>query len=457
MDIKLTEAPKSQAKFTSGSTMRHVISMTMAGAAGLMALFMVDIINLFYIAQLGDQSLTAAIGFAATIMFFSISLSIGLSIAATALTARAIGSGDIEKARKIATASLIYVIVVNVTIATVIYLSLEWLLGLLGATGRTFDEALDFLQIVTISSPLMGIAMCFGGLLRAQGDARLAMYVTLSGGVATAILDPIFIFGLEMGITGAAVATFLARVIFVIVGVYGTHFVHRLLGRVGPVDIFRYAGGFFAVAVPAIVTQVATPVGNAYVTFSISEFGDDAIAGWTIVGRIIPLAFGTIFSLSGAIGPIIAQNYRAHLSSRVSQTQRDALFFTLLYTVFAWVMLIMFRNFLVDVFDASGDAAEMVRFFCLFVASSFLFNGALFVANAAFNNLGHPLYATFFNWGRATLGVIPFVYVGQSYGPLGVLAGWGLGAVVFGILSVVVSFKLLKQLPQRAASAAARL
>ncbi len=457
MDTKFTEVPKNQAKFTSGSTMRHVISMTMAGATGLVALFMVDIINLFYIAQLGDQSLTAAIGFAATIMFFSISLSIGLSIAATALTARAIGSGNLEKARKVATASLIYVIAVNVTIATVIYLSLGWQLDLLGATGRTFDEALHFLQIVTISSPLMGIAMCFGGLLRAQGDARLAMYVTLSGGVATAVLDPILIFGLEMGITGAAVATFLARVVFVIVGIYGTQFVHSLLGRVEFSDLIKYARDFFAVAVPAIVTQVATPVGNAYVTFSISEFGDDAIAGWTIVGRIMPLAFGTIFSLSGAIGPIIAQNYGAHLFSRVSQTQRDALLFTLLYTVFAWVVLIIFRNLLVDIFDASGDAAELVRFFCLFVAGSFLFNGALFVANAAFNNLGYPLYATFFNWGRATLGVIPFVYVGQSFGPLGVLAGWGLGAVVFGVLSVVVSFKLLKQLPQRAASAAARL
>ncbi len=437
------------AKFTRGSTMRHVISMTMAGATGLMAVFAVDIVNLFYISQLGDQILTAAVGFGATIMFFSISLGIGLSIATTALAARAIGSGDEARARRAAAISLFLTIIANVLTATIIYLSLEHILAWLGAAGRTFDEALWFTKIVTISSPLMGFAMGLAGLLRANGDARRAMFVTLWGGFAAAILDPIFIFGFDMGITGAAVATFLSRIVLVIVGIHGAHIVHRLIGPITLNALRRHAAEFGAVALPAALTQLATPVANAYVTSAISEFGDDAIAGWTIVGRIIPLAFGTIFSLSGAVGPIIAQNFGAHLYDRISQTLRDALIFTLVYTLVAWALLALFRNGLVAVFEATGDAASLIRFFCIFVAASFLFNGALFVANAAFNNLGHPLLATFFNWGRATLGVIPFVYLGSSYGPQGVLAGWGLGAVVFGVLAVIVSFKTVAQLESK--------
>ena len=103
---------------------------------------------------------------------------------------------------------------------------------------------------------------------------------------------------------------------------------------------------------------------------------------------------------------------------------------------------------LITAFGANGDAASLMRFFCLFVAGSFMFNGALFVANAAFNNLGFPLYSTLFNWGRATLGVIPFVYFGKAYGPEGVLAGWGIGAVAFGTLSIIVCFSVLKKMPQ---------
>ncbi len=441
--------PSSAARFTSGSTMRHVISMTIAGATGLMALFVVDIANLFYISQLGDQTLTAAVGFGATVMFFSISLSIGLAIATTALTARAIGSGDRDMARKVAASALLFTIVINIGVAIGIFLSLEWFLTLLGAEGRTYDEALKFTRIVTLSSPLMGIAMSQAGILRAVGDARRAMFVTLSGGIAAAILDPIFIFGFEMDILGAAIATLLARIVLVTVGYHGTQRAHDLVGRIEWAALSLQAKRFIAIAAPAIVTQLATPVGNAYVTGVISSFGDDAIAGWTIVGRIIPMAFGATFALSGAVGPIIAQNLGARQFDRIMQTLRDSLLFTVIYSSLAWALLALFRSQLVNLFDAVGDAARLIEFFCLFVAGSFLFNGALFVANAAFNNLGNPLLATFFNWGRATLGVIPFVYAGQAWGAKGVLAGWGLGAVIFGVLAVLVSFRVVARLPEK--------
>ena len=443
----MSQTPK--AIFTSGSTMRHIIVMTATASAGLIAIFMVDVINLLYIAQLGDQTLTAAVGFGATIMFFSISLSVGLSIATTALAARAIGSGELERARSVAASSLLFVVIINVLIAIILFISLESMLRWLGATGRTFDEALHFTQIVVLSSPLMGIAMSLGGLLRAQGDAKRAMFVTLSGGVAAAIFDPILIFGFDLGITGAAIATFMSRFVFLCVGIYGAHFVHGLIGKINFSDLSQQAKKFYAIAIPAILTQLATPVGNAYVTSAISEFGDDAIAGWTIIGRVMLVAFGTLFALSGSVGPIISQNLGARLFTRINHTIRDALIFTLVYTLVAWALLALFRNQIISAFGATGDAASLVSFFCLFVAASFLFNGALFVANAAFNNLDNPLLATLFNWGRSTLGVIPFVYVGKSFGAVGVLAGWGLGAVVFGIGAALVSFKVIAKLPEK--------
>ena len=94
----------------------------------------------------------------------------------------------------------------------------------------------------------------------------------------------------------------------------------------------------------------------------------------------------------------------------------------------------------------------MVWVFCYFVAGAFIFNAALFVANAAFNNLGYPFYSTLTNWGRATLGVIPFVYVGQAYGPQGVLVGWGLGGLVFGIVALIMCIRVLKKMPEKMAS-----
>ncbi|MDD9909446.1 MAG: MATE family efflux transporter [Ahrensia sp.] len=436
--------------FTRGNTMRHVVVMTATSSVGLVAIFLVDAINLFYISLLGQQELAAAIGYAATIMFFSISICIGIAIASAALVGRALGAGSVSKSRELATASLIYLVVIASIFAAALYPILPTVLHLLGARGETLELAAQFMRIVVPSIPILGLGMCLGALLRAKGDPRRAMFVTLSGGAAALILDPLFIFGFDLGLVGAALATFCVRIILVIVGLHGVWKVHDMLGPVTVNGLKEFAAPFLSIAGPATATQLATPVGNAYVTSVIAGFGDDAVAGWAIVGRILPVAFGVIFALSGAVGPIMSQNYGAALYKRVLQTLRDSLLFTLIYCLAIWALLALLAEPLTTVFGATGDAAELVRIFCLYVAGSFLFNGALFVANAAFNNLGYPVYATLFNWGRATIGIIPFVAVGQAWGAEGVLIGWGLGAIVFGAAAMVTAFYLVRQLPSKA-------
>ena len=79
------------------------------------------------------------------------------------------------------------------------------------------------------STPIVALGMCTTGILRGVGDARRAMYVTLGGGIAAAIFDPIFIFGFDLGLDGAAISTVLSRFVLLGVGIYGAHFVHRLI------------------------------------------------------------------------------------------------------------------------------------------------------------------------------------------------------------------------------------
>ncbi|MEM7215619.1 MAG: MATE family efflux transporter [Pseudomonadota bacterium] len=439
-----------KAVFTEGSTMRHVLTMTSTGALGLLSIFLVDVVNLFYISLLGEQELAAAIGYASTIMFFTVSVSIGFSIAATAITAKAIGAGDEEASRRNAGAAIFYMVLMSVALVAIAYPSLPFLLDLLGAKGATHQLSLEFMQIAILSFPLMSIGMCFSALLRARGDAKRSMYVTLSAGAAALVLDPLFIFGFGLGIHGAAIAIVFIRIVLTLVGLHGAVIVHNMVGRPDFSWLKNTLKPFLVIAVPAVLTQIATPVGNAYVTASIAEFGDDAVAGWAIVGRLVPLAFAGVFALTGAVGPILSQNLGAQKFDRVNRTMWDSLLFTLGYSVAIWAILALFWQPIAYLFNAENDALALIRFFCLFVAGSFIFNGALFVANAAFNNLGFPIYSTVFNWGRATLGVIPFVWIGMGWGPEGVLAGWGLGGIVFGIVAVIVCFREIRKLPERA-------
>ncbi len=132
---------------------------------------------------------------------------------------------------------------------------------------------------------------------------------------------------------------------------------------------------------------------------------------------------------------------------RVRQALMDGVIFNAVYVMIAWGLLFLAQDYVVRTYNASGDMELVIRLFCTIMAGSFLFNGMLFVSNAAFNNLGKPLYATLFNWSRQTLGVVPFVYFGAEWAGLtGIYWGIAAGAVVFGVLPVIAAFALIKKL-----------
>jgi putative MATE family efflux protein len=434
-------------KFTHGSTMRHVVVMTATGSIGLMAIFAVDFLNLFYIARLGQQELAAAIGYAGTVLFFTVSLCIGITIAGTALVSRAFGARRREEGRRLATSSLVFMTAITTVFSLACLPLLSPVLTLFGATGTTHDIAWRFLIIVMPATPLMGLGMACSGVLRAAGDAKRAMYVTLAGGVFTAVCDPLLIFGFGWGVDGAAITSVLSRIALVGVGFHGCLRAHNLLA---PLDLRAAradAQPLMGIALPAIIANIATPVGNAIVTAAIARYGDSAVAGFAVIGRIVPLAFGAIFALSGSIGPILGQNFGAERYERVRSTIRDSLIFITLYCLTMWTALLLLRDPVVRLFGASGEGAELIRFFSIYVAPTWIFVGATFVANAAFNNLGFPTWSSVFNWGRATIGTVPFVWIGATqFGPEGVIAGQSAGAVVFGVASIIVALRIVDRL-----------
>ena len=152
-------------------------------------------------------------------------------------------------------------------------------------------------------------------------------------------------------------------------------------------------------------------------------------------------------------GPILGQNYGALRFDRLRSTMRNAFLIIIIYTIMTWLLLALGRNLIAGLFGVEGQARDLVVFFCLFVSLSFLFNGLLFVANAAFNNLGYPVLSTVFNWGRSTLGVIPFCWIGSKlYGAESVLGGYGLGAVFFGTAAAIVCLRVIDRIAAQPAT-----
>ena len=447
-----TPAPaKPQAVFTQGPTMGHVVRMTATGAIGLMAIFMVDLLSLLYVSWLRNETLTAAVGYASVILFFLTSINIGFMIACTALTARRIGQNDRVGARRMAGSAISLMVMLALLVFLLLLPLLGPLLDLLGAAGEVKAAALRYLQITLGSNIFMALGMGFSGVLRSVGDANRSMYVTLAGGIVTAILDPILIFGLGLGIDGAAICVIISRLVFSIVGWWGAVHIHAMVAKPVGSEIRQDLPAVLVIAGPAVLTNLATPFSLAVVASIVSVFGTSAIAANAVIDRLTPVAFGALFALSGAVGPILAQNWGAGMFHRMRSTMRDSFLFAGSYILVSWIILVLCRNLIVDLFALKGATAEGVIFFCWISGPMWFFVGLLFTANAAFNNLGFPLYSTALNWGRATLGTIPFAWAGAKlYGYNGALAGMTLGSVLFGILAAILAIRTIGTLERQA-------
>ena len=434
----------SQAKFLTGSLMRHVTVMSLTSSVGLVAVFAVDFVDMIFISMLGHKELAAAVGYAGSILFVTMSISVGMSIATGALVARHLGSGEVDRARLVTTHVLIYAGVFACLFAAVFWSFLTPLTGLVGATGETRDLAVDYLRIIVPGMPFIMLGMAASTVLRAYGDARRAMWVTIIAGLVNAVLDPILIFGMGLELQGAAIASLISRLSLMVTAFW--LLTRRYGGFVRPdmsvlkQDIQRIT----SIAFPAMLTNIATPIGAAYITRVMAQFGEGAVAGMAITARLTPISFAVVFALSGAIGPIVGQNFGAKDMGRVSRAIRDAVIFTLVYVLLASLVLFILRAPIADLFNADDQARALIYLFCGPLALTWFFNGVIFIGNASFNNLGRPLTSTAINWGRNTLGTIPFAAYGATlWGAEGVLIGQAIGGAVFAAISWGYTVRLL--------------
>lgn len=416
--------------------MGHVVRMTATGALGITFVFIVDAANLLWVSQLGDRQLVAAIGFAYAVQFFSVSVAVGLMIAATAVVSRSIGAGDRDRARRQAGAAVVIAAGTLAVVAALIVGFRHTLLGFAGAEGETARLAARYLAITIPSLVPMSAALVMSSTLRADGYGAKAMNITLFAGVVLLLLDPFLIYYSGWGLDGAAAGLVLFRFVLLALAVRFTVYQLNLIDRPRASTLRSIGAPFVSVAIPAIATQMSTPAGNYLLTRVMAPYGDDAVAAWAVVGRLTVVVFGGIFALSGAIGGIFGQNFGAGALDRVRSTYRDALVFCLLYTLVAWGLFVAAVPYIIAAFELSGQGADVLNAFAVIGVGGFIFFGALFVSNAAFNNLGRPGRSTLVNWTKdGVLSLPAALWFSGLFGAAGVIYGQAAAGIVVGAAS----------------------
>ena len=435
--------------------------MTMPMLLGITTMMAQAFVDTWFIGQVGDREL-AAYGFGFPILMIVTSVAIGLGAGTSSVVARAIGSGNHRRTKRLATDSLILSFMITAVICLVGIFTIRPLFLLLGAPDDMIPMIKSFMTILYLGVPFLVVGMVGMSTMRATGDTRLPSKMMILGAVLNVILDPILIFGFgpipALGLNGAALAAMLAR------GVIFAASLYMLAWRLDMVslklphtdEIRKSWGDILHVGIPAAGTNAIVPVGAAVVTAMIARYGPDAVAGFGVASRIESLMLVIYYAMSSIIGPFVGQNLTAGNEDRIHLSLRLCTLFCLGSGLMIAVLLALGSGFLPTLFSESEDVVHVTRQFLLIAPISYGTYGMVMVMNAAFNGLGKPMPGVVVSLMRIVVLYVPLAFAGMYFfGVPGIFGAYAVANIMTGIFAYAWAEKIVrKQCASHALSAA---
>lgn len=426
---------------------KMLVRMAVPISLGMLSTFLFQIVDTFFVGQLGSAEL-AALAFSSSAYLLFLSVFMGLSVGVSSVVAKTMGSGHKDDARSLTMVSLAFVMVLSVALGFGARALIGPMFSGLGADADILPLIQTYMSILYLSFPFLMLGIIGSGAARAIGVTKQTEIVFGIAGIINLVFDYLLIFGIgpfpELGLAGAAWATAMSFV-FVFVGVMMILRRHGLIG-LGPMpgafaglrDVLRFS-------VPTISMQILIPATGMFVTYLLAGHGSEAVAAFGIASRIEALALIGMFAVSMAITPFVAQNFGANAHDRID----SAIIFAGKASIYLGiVLLIILATLGPSIAHIFSDDPEIIRFVSLYfkiVAFSYGFQGILSVTVAILNGLQMPGTALKLMAIRTFGVVFPLLLIGAQLGVWWILVALALG----NILSALYAGRLMRGIERR--------
>ena len=402
-------------KLTKGPPSKAIISMMVPMVIGLFVIIGNGLVDAYFIGQLGYAQL-AAVSYAFPVWFVLGGIVMGLGIGTASLASRAIGSGNKEVVREIATHAMILSIVVGIIVITVGLSSIDVVFGLLGANEETMPYVREYMEIYYWGGIFMAVPMIGNSVMRASGDATTPSILMASSAIVNALLDPILIFGWfgfpAMGVRGAALASVLSNVLFLIAALCILIFRDNLIqfANHSLKSIVESWKKILHVGLPAIASNLIVPLSTALVTALISSYGQTAVA-------------------------------------RLEEGFKFSIRFILVYSVFCIVFLYLSAEFFLGFFTSDPEVLKIAKMQLLYCPWGYGFLGVAAICNGSFNAFGKPMPAMTISIARTLVVYVPMAYLFASFiGIRGIFVAQVVANILAGIAGIIWYRLLFRQL-----------
>lgn len=374
---------------------------------------LVDRMYIGHIAEVGSVALTGlgvTMPFIMCVSAFAALVSMGGAPRASIM----MGRGNKEEAERILGNCTSMLVLVAVIVTVVSQIWGQDILLLFGASESTLPYAWAYMQIYSLGTIFVQLALGLNAFINAQGFARTGMLTVVIGAVCNIILDPIFIFGLHMGVRGAALATILSQ------GVSCVWIVRFLLGKETTLRIRKgnlkirpkTVGPCIALGVAPFIMQFTESVLNICFNTSLLKYGGDvAVGAMTILSSVMQMSMLPIQGLTQGAQPIIGFNYGAKKMDRVKKTFRLLLVSCVAFTAVIWLICMILPQAFILIFT---DQAELIAFtkwaIRIYMAVSVIF-GVRISCQQTFIALGNAKTSVFLALLRKVILLIPLIYI----------------------------------------------
>ena len=408
---------------TQGHVSMSLARLTAPMMMGVSSTILVQVLEMGFIGQLSTAHV-AAITFTFPLTMVLTSIALGISIGTSSVIARSVGQqsknpSNSDDVQRLGTHSLILVTGAMSVLAAMCWLTLDRIFLALGASTDMLPLIHSYLDIYLPGSIFFTASMILGSIMRANGSATAPGVIMTVGSIVHLLLDPILIFGWfgipAMELSGAATAMTVTRFAALIVTLIFVFKGKMVLSE----DHFR---AFFAstkrilhVGIPAIATNLIGPFTAAYITRLMANYGETAVAGFGVAGRIEAVAAMLLFALSGSIGPFVGQNLGAKRIDRVRHGVRASYQFSLIWGFAAALPLFVFGGAISGLIDSSPEVIGIAALYLALVPWSYGCWGMMMMATASFNAIGKPLPSTALAFARMVIVYIPLASVLDHY------------------------------------------
>ena len=358
----------------------------------------------------GIGGITIAFPIQMIIMAFALTIGIG----GASIISRRMGEGREEEAALTFGNMVLLTLSISVVLLGIGWIFMDGILRIFGATDTLLPSAQEYFSVIIYGIPFVSFAMTMNNAARAEGNAKIAMGTMLTGACLNIALDPVFIFGLHMGVKGAALATIIsqgASALFLFIyfnsGKSEIRMGLRYLRLRWPV-----VKEIFAIGVSAFARAASGSIMVALVNNMLARYGGDtAIAAFGIIFRIIHFVFMPIVGVNQGLQPILGFNYGAKQYPRVKKSFNIAIISATLYALFCFILLMAFPRAIFGVFSRDEGLLKVGTTALRYVTMMLPLLGYQVVGSGLFQALGKALEALVLSLARQVLILIPMVLI----------------------------------------------